>query len=65
MVQFLACGARGQGPIPGLAVTISEIDYILLPSRDMAEISLNRRKSSKQPTYQQTSKKMFHMMNSL
>ena len=28
----------------------SEIGYLLLPSRDMAESSLNRRQSSKQPT---------------
>ena len=35
--------------IPGLAATISEIDYILFPSGDMAEISLMRRKSAKQP----------------
>ena len=36
--------------IPGLATTISEIGYLLLPSRDMAEILLKRRKSSKQRT---------------
>ena len=39
-----------RGSIPGLTATISEIGYLLLPSRDMAEISLKRRKSSKQPT---------------
>ena len=44
VVKLLACGARG--PV----ATISEIGYILLPSRDMAERSLKRRKSSKQPT---------------
>ena len=38
------------GSILCLAATISEIGYLLLPSRDMAEISLKRRKSSKQPT---------------
>ena len=40
--------------IPGLANTISEIGYRLLPCRNMAEISLKRRKSSKQPTNQPT-----------
>ena len=29
-----------RGSIPGLAATISEIGYLLLPSRDMAEIPL-------------------------
>ena len=37
---------------PGLTTTISEIGYLLSPSRDMAERSLKRRKSSKQPTNQ-------------
>ena len=41
--------------IPGLVATISEIGYLLLPSRDMAEKSLKRRKSSKQPTNNQCS----------
>ena len=49
VVKLLACGAEDQGSIPGLAATISEIGYLLLPSRDMAEKSLKRRKSSKQP----------------
>ena len=31
---------------------VSEIGYLLLPSRDMAEIPLKRRKSSIQPTNQ-------------
>ena len=35
--------------IPGLAATISEIGYLLLPSRDMAEIPLKRCKNN-QPT---------------
>ena len=35
------------GSIPGLAATISEIGYPLLPSRHMAEISLKWRKSLK------------------
>ena len=39
-----------QGSVPGHAATISEIGYFLLPSRDMAERSLKRRKSSKQLT---------------
>ena len=39
-----------RGSIPGLATCISEIDYLLLPSRDKAEIQLERRKSSIQPT---------------
>ena len=37
--------------IPGLTATILEICYLLLPSRDMAEISLKQRKSPiNQPT---------------
>ena len=43
---------EARGSIPGLAATISEIGYLLLPSRDMAERLLKRRKSSKQPTKQ-------------
>ena len=39
-----------RGSIPGLAATISEIGFLLLQGRDMAEISVKRRKSSKQPT---------------
>ena len=39
-----------RGSIPGLTTWISEIGYLLLPSRDMAEIPLKRRKSSIQPT---------------
>ena len=41
-----------QGSIPGLAATISEIGCLLLPSRDMADIPLKRRKilnTTKQP----------------
>ena len=49
VVKLLACGARCRGSIIGLAASISEIDYILLPDRDMAEILLKRRKSSIQP----------------
>ena len=43
VVKQLACGARVPGSIPGSAATISEIGYILLPGRDMAERSLKRR----------------------
>ena len=39
-----------RGSIAGLAAIISNIGYLLLSSCDMAEISLKRRKSSKQPT---------------
>ena len=39
-----------RGSIPRLATWISKIGYLLLPSRDMAEIPLKRRKSSMQPT---------------
>ena len=50
VVKLLACGARGPGSIPRLATWITEIGYLLPPSRDMAEIPLKRRKSSIQPT---------------
>ena len=43
VVKLLACGPEGLGSIPGLATWISEM---LLPSRDMAEILLKRRKST-------------------
>ena len=39
-----------RGSIPCLATSSSEIGYLLLPSRDIAEIPLKRRKSLKQPT---------------
>ena len=48
MVKLLAYGARNLGSFPGLASMIPEICYFLLQSRDMAEISLKRRQSSKQ-----------------
>ena len=54
MAKLLACGARGPGFDSGFATTISENGYLLLPSRDMAERSLKRRKSSNQPTNQPT-----------
>ena len=41
-----------RGSIPRLATRISEIGYLPLPSRDMAEIPLKRRKSSIEPTNQ-------------
>ena len=41
-----------RGSIPRLATWISEISYLPLPSRDMAEIPLTRRKSAVQPTNQ-------------
>ena len=58
VIKLLACGARGlllqvRGSIPSLAATISEIGYLLLPSRDMAERSLKWRKSTKLPTNRQ------------
>ena len=43
-----------RGSIPRLTTWISEIGYLLLPSRHMAEIPLKRRKSSIQPTNQPT-----------
>ena len=41
-----------RGSIPCLATWISEIGYLLLPSHDMTEIPLKRRKSSIQPANQ-------------
>ena len=41
-----------RGSIPGLATWISEIGYLMLPSRDIDEIPLEPRKSSIQPTNQ-------------
>ena len=43
VVKLLACGASGRGSSPVLVATISEIGHLLLPSPDMAEISLKRR----------------------
>ena len=48
VIKLFACTERGLGSIPGLAATISDIGFLLHPSRDMAEISLKRRKSLKQ-----------------
>ena len=53
VVKFLVWGARDSRVIfPFLATTISEIGHLLLSSRDLAEISLKWRKSSKQPIKQ-------------
>ena len=43
---------EARGSIPSLATWISEIGYLPLPSRDIAEIPLKRRKSSIQQTNQ-------------
>ena len=43
-----------RGSIPRLATRISEIGYLPLPSRDMAEIPLKRRKSSIKPNQKPT-----------
>ena len=51
-VSFWLAEQEVRGSIPGLATRISEIGYLLLPSRDMAEIPLKRRKSSIQLTNQ-------------
>ena len=51
-----------RGSIPRLATWISEIGYLLLPNRDMAEIPLERRKSSIQPTYQLVYEKEWKFM---
>ena len=49
--KLLACRVGGQGSIPGLTTTISEIGYLLLPSRDMAEISfIDVNPQNNQPT---------------
>ena len=49
VVKRLACGAEARGSSPGLATMISEIGYLLLPGRDMTEITLKRRKILNQP----------------
>ena len=40
MVQLLLAEHEARCSIPGLVTSISEIGYLLLPSRDLAEISL-------------------------
>ena len=55
VVKLLACGARG----PGFDSRSRHLNFqrlVMLPSRDMAERSLNRHLSSKQPTNQPQSK---------
>ena len=53
----MACGARGPGFDSRLRhLNFQRLVYLLLPSRDMVEIPLKRRKSSIQPTNQPTSK---------
>ena len=55
MVQWFSSRLAEQeirGSITGLAALIAEIGYLLLPSRDIAEIPLKRRKSSIRPTNQ-------------
>ena len=66
MVKLLACGARGPGfDFPASPLEFSEIGYLLLPSRNMAEIPLNRRKFSKnQPNQQQFTNKVFLFQDS-
>ena len=54
VVKLLAGVARGPRFDSRLCHLNSEIGYLLLPSRDMAEIPLKRRKSSIQPTNQPT-----------
>ena len=44
MVNLLACRVRGLGSSPGLTTAISEIEYLLLPNRDMTEILLKQGK---------------------
>ena len=48
--------------IPRLATRISEIGYLLLPSRNMAEIPLTRRKSLIQPTNRMTMSERYMTM---
>ena len=49
VVKLLACGARGSGVRFPASPLEYQIGYLLLPSRDMAEIPLKRRKSSIKP----------------
>ena len=57
MVKLLACGAI-QGLIPGLTATISDIGYLLLPCRNMAELSLKWSKPSIKQINQPSNSKM-------
>ena len=51
-LSFWLAEKEVRGSIPSPAATISKIGHLPLPSRDIAEISLKRRKSSTQPTNQ-------------
>ena len=51
-LSFRIAEKEVRGSIHSLAATILEIGYLLIPSRDIAEILLKRRKSSKQSTNQ-------------
>ena len=50
LVKHLVCGPGDRGSSPFLATMISEIGYLPLPSRDMTEITLKRRKILNQST---------------
>ena len=50
VVKLFACRARSLRLDSRPTPTTSEIDYLLFPNRDMAEISLKQHKSLKQPT---------------
>ena len=50
VVKFLLAEQEARDSIPNLTTTISEIDYLLLPSHNLAETSPKRRKSSQQQT---------------
>ena len=52
VVSSLLAEQEDRVRFPASPLEFSEIGYLLLPSRDMAERSLNRRESSKQPTNQ-------------
>ena len=52
LIKLYACGARARGSIPGLATWFFRDCLSPLPSCNMAEIPLKRRKSSIQPTNQ-------------
>ena len=51
--KVLACGVKGPGFDSRLRQNFQWFGYLLRPSRDMAEISLKRHKSSIQPTNSQ------------
>ena len=51
-LSYVPAEQEVRGSNPRLATWISEIGYLPLPSRDMAELPLKRRKSLIQPTNQ-------------